>query len=258
MKTALIGCTGFVGSTLRRSTSFDDGFHSTDINRIDGNSYDLIVSAAAPAKKWLANQKPVEDAAAIDGLIQHLRTVKANAFVLVSTVDVFQSPVRVDEQSEISLEGLQPYGYNRRRLEIFVREHFELSLIVRLPGLVGPGLRKNIIYDFLNHNNLDRIDSRHVFQFYPMVNLWTDIQKALKSGLNLVHLTAEPVSVAEVARVGFGQNFTQIIDGMTPVRYDFRTLYANLWGREGGAYQYSREDSLRAICDYAETEKRTM
>ena len=211
MKTALIGCTGFVGSTLRRSTSFDDGFHSTDINRIDGNSYDLIVSAAAPAKKWLANQK-----------------------------------------------GLQPYGYNRRRLEIFVREHFELSLIVRLPGLVGPGLRKNIIYDFLNHNNLDRIDSRHVFQFYPMVNLWTDIQKALKSGLNLVHLTAEPVSVAEVARVGFGQNFTQIIDGVTPVRYDFRTLYANLWGREGGAYQYSREDSLRAICDYAETEKRTM
>lgn len=257
MKTALIDCTGFVGTTLQRSVPFDDGFHSTDIAAIEGKSYDLVVGAGAPAKKWLANQKPAEDAAAIDGLIAHLKTVKARTFVLVSTVDVFRSPIAVDENSPVTTEGLQPYGYNRRRLEKFVTEHFERSLIIRLPGLVGPGLKKNIVFDFLNDNNVNRIDSRHVFQFYPMTNLWADIEKSLAAGLTLVHLTAEPVSVAEVAREAFGRDFTQTLAGVTPVHYDFRTVHAGLWGRTG-AYQYSREKSLAAIRHYAETEARTL
>ena len=83
MKTALIGCTGFVGSTLARSTLFDDGYHSTDINNIEGKSYDLVVCAGAPAKKWLANLKPKEDAAAIDKLIEHLKHVQTRTFVLI-------------------------------------------------------------------------------------------------------------------------------------------------------------------------------
>ena len=108
MRTALIGCTGFVGTTLQHAAVFDEGFHSTDIADIDGKSYDLVVGAGAPAKKWLANQKPDEDAEAIDGLISHLKTVKAKTFVLVSTVDVFQSPVGVDELSAVPTEGLPP------------------------------------------------------------------------------------------------------------------------------------------------------
>ena len=257
MRTALIGCTGFVGKTLLRSTSFDEGFHSTDIADIEGKSYDLVIGAGAPAKKWLANQKPAEDAAAIEGLITHLETVKAKTFVLISTVDVFQSPVAVDERSLIKTEGLQPYGFNRRRLESFVAEHFKRALIVRLPGLVGPGLKKNIIFDFLNQNNIDRIDSRNVFQFYPMINLWKDIQKALTLNVPFAHLTAEPVSVAEVAAKAFSRTFSQTLEGVVPVRYDFRTIYARKWGKEGN-YQYSKEESLEAIRNYAETEPRTL
>ena len=257
MKTALIGSTGFVGKTLQRAFAFDEGFHSTDITNIDGRSYDLVVGAGAPAKKWIANQKPAEDATAIDGLIEHLKTVRAQTFVLVSTVDVFRSPVGVDERSVIETEGLHPYGYNRRRLEKFVTDHFERSLIVRLPGLVGPGLKKNVVFDFLNDNNVDRIDSRHVFQFYPMVNLWADIENALTANLSLIHLTAEPVSVAEVALKAFGRHFLQTIDGVTPVHYDFRSIHAGLWGK-AGAYQYSQEESLAAIRTYAETEARTL
>ena len=127
MKTALIGCTGFVGTTLQRSVPFDDGFHSTDIAAIEGKSYDLVVGAGAPAKKWLANQKPAEDAAAIDGLIAHLKTVKARTFVLVSTVDVFRSPVAVDENSPVTTEGLQPYGYNRRRSDAAFSVQYRLE-----------------------------------------------------------------------------------------------------------------------------------
>lgn len=256
MKTALIGCTGFVGTTLARSTFFDEGYHSTDISDIDGKSYDLIVSAGAPAKKWLANQKPEEDAAAIDSLIEHLKHVQARKFILVSTVDVFSFPIGVDEKSLVSMEALQPYGFNRRRLELFVSKQFQHSLIIRLPGLVGPGLRKNIIFDFLNKNNIDRIDSRHIFQFYPMKHLWNDIQIALKNDLSLVHLTAEPVSVKDVARRAFGLDFSQEIDGVEPLRYDMRTIYNTLWKKEF-PYQYDQEESLAAIHDYATNEKRS-
>lgn len=53
MTTALIGSTGFVGTTLRSQTSFDEYYHSTDINNIDEKSFDLVVCAAAPAKNGM-------------------------------------------------------------------------------------------------------------------------------------------------------------------------------------------------------------
>ena len=124
----------------------------------------------------------------------------------------------------------------------------------RLPGLVGPGLRKNVIYDFLNDNNLDAIDSRGVFQFYPMVNLWKDIEVGLDAGLRLLHLTAAPISVAEVAREGFGRDFDQEI-APSPAQYDLRSRYASLFGVEG-QYQYSKRETLLAVRAYAQSEPR--
>ncbi|HCD03853.1 MAG TPA: pyridine nucleotide transhydrogenase, partial [Methylophaga sp.] len=97
--------------------------------------------------------------------------------------------IGVDEFTQIEESDLLPYGLHRRVLEKFVEQHFSSYLIVRLPGLVGPGLRKNVIFDLHNKNNLDVIEGRGVFQFYPMVNLWYDIRTALEAGLSLVHLT---------------------------------------------------------------------
>ena len=132
-------------------------------------------------------------------------------FILISTVDVFKSPVDVNECTEIDEEGLHAYGLNRRLLEKFIESQFKNYLIVRLPGLVGPGLRKNILFDFLNNNNLNMIESRGVFQFYPMVNLWQDIEVSLSNSLNLVHLTSCPLSVSEIASKGFGLDFTHTL-----------------------------------------------
>lgn len=252
---ALFGYSGFVGSTLLRQRSFDHRYRSSDIAESRGREFDLAVCAAAPAQKWLANREPAADARAIDGLIEHLRGIRARRFVLVSTVDVFSRPVEIDESSPAPLDGLHPYGLNRRRLELAVQQHFPRHVVLRLPGLVGPGLRKNVIYDFRNDNNLHAIDSRGVFQFYPMVNLWSDIARVLESGLDLVHLTAEPVSVAEVASEGFGRALEQQLDAPA-ARYDLRSLHARLFGGSGH-YQYSRRESLLAIRAYAQSEPRS-
>lgn len=253
---ALIGYSGFVGQTLSRQRAFGHNFRSTNADQIGTQPYDTVYCCAAPAKKWLANKEPAHDKEVIEQLIAHLNRITCKKFVLISTVDVFKSPIHVDESSEVDESDLHPYGLHRRMLEKFVAQRFESHLIVRLPGLVGPGLSKNILFDFLNNNNLQAIDSRALFQFYPMINLWYDLQTALKADLELLHLCAEPVSVAEVATLGFNQFFENVTDH-PPAHYDIRSLHTKLYGAHG-AYQYSRKESIQAIRAYVQTEPVTL
>lgn len=252
MNDALIGSSGFVGSTLLKQRDFSDRYRSTNIGDIEGRQFSLLVCAAAPAQKWIANREPEADRQKIEGLIEHLKTVSCKNFVLISTVDVFKYPVNVNEGTPVDEVDLQPYGFHRRLLEKFVQSNFPKYLIVRLPGLIGPGLRKNVIFDFLNDNNLHAIDSRGVFQFYPTVNLWYDIEIAHHAGLKIVHLTAEPICVAEIAEAGFGKLFAQVLPKPFAV-YDFQSRYGALFGGRG-AYQYSKRDTIQAIRSYRQSE----
>jgi len=89
-----------------------------------------------------------------------------------------------------------------------------------------------------------------------MVNLWYDIQLALEEGLRLVHLTAEPVSVADVAALCFNKAFDQKLAN-PPATYNVRSCYADLF-KGFGPYQYSRRESIQAIRAYAQSEPRTL
>lgn len=252
----LIGYSGFVGSTLLKQVQFKSLYRSTNILDIEGQSFDTVICAGAPAQKWIANREPEADRQQIARLITHLGSMSCKTFVLISTVDVFNDPCGVDESSKVDESCLQAYGLHRRLLEKFVESNFPNHLIIRLPGLVGPGLRKNIIFDFLNDNNLHAIDSRSVFQFYPMVNLWYDIQTAIDAGLKLVHLTAEPISVGDISVQGFGKPFEQPQVNI-PALYDMRTRYAHIFGGSGH-YQYSRRETIQAVRAYAQSEPRTL
>lgn len=250
---ALIGSSGYVGSTLKRQTRFDDQFSSQNIHTIDGRSYDLLVCAGAPGAKWVANRDPDADRSNIQRLASHLAAVDARSLVLISTVDVFACPREVDETSHAGLEGLSAYGSNRLWLESLVRTRWPDALIVRLPGLVGPGLRKNALFDLKHRNDVAALDARAVYQFYPMINLWADITVARASGLRLVHLTAEPLSMSEIAAECFGQSLDDRTDIGEPARYDFRTQHAGRFGGTG-SYTYSPRESLMAIRAYAQSE----
>jgi dTDP-4-dehydrorhamnose reductase len=256
MNRALIGFSGFVGSTLLRQATFESLYRSTNIFAINNKSFDSVVCAGAPAQKWIANSDPTSDLQQIDELIAHLKTIKCKLFILISTVDVFKYPQGVNELSVIDETELQAYGLHRLHLEKFVENHFPEYLIVRLPGLVGPGLKKNVIFDFLNDNNLKAIESRSIFQFYPMINLWNDIQIALNAGLKLIHLTAEPISVADISRNVFGRVFDNVLPN-PPVRYDMLTIHAKIYGATGN-YQYSASETMNAVRNYAQSEQLTI
>jgi nucleoside-diphosphate-sugar epimerase len=246
---ALIGYTGFVGQTLVSSQAFDRLYRSLNIESMKGESFSTVICAGAPAVKWFANKNPIQDKENLQKLMQVLETIEAETFILVSTVDVFKSPVGVSESSEVALEGLHSYGLHRFQLEAFVRAKFPHALVVRLPGLVGRGLKKNVLFDLKNNRPLDQFDHRSKFQFYPMDCLWKDIQIARAHRLSLVHLSAEPVSVGEVAQSCFKRAFSNSLAG-GPICYDFQTEFQHLFGVEA-PYQYTKAQTLRAITHFA-------
>ena len=250
---ALIGYTGFVGSTLLRQRSFDACFNSLNIDNISVRSFDLVVCCGARAEKWKANADPEADLDNIERLTRALGMVNARKLVLISTVDVFLNPTDVDEDSATPMTGLQPYGRNRRRLEQIVAGRFDAH-VVRLPGLYGPGLKKNAIYDLLHDNDVHKIDSRGVFQFYGVNRLWRDIETAIDNDLPIVHLPPEPVSVADVARAAFDMEFTNEV-ATTVARYDIRTKYAALFGGEG-PYTQTKTAELSEIAAFIAAERR--
>ena len=71
MSNALIGYSGFVGSTLLKQGSFDTLYRSSNIGEIEGKTFDTLVCAGAPAQKWIANREPEADLQKIEGLIAH-------------------------------------------------------------------------------------------------------------------------------------------------------------------------------------------
>jgi nucleoside-diphosphate-sugar epimerase len=138
-------------------------------------------------------------------------------------------------------------------LEQIVAGRFD-ALIVRLVGLYGPGLKKNVIYDFMHDNNVHAIDSRAVFQFYDIRRLWRDVELALDNELTLAHLPTEPVSVSDVARAAFGIEFTNEVSP-SPPRYDIHTRYASVFGGSN-PYVERKTDALSHIAAFVSAERK--
>jgi nucleoside-diphosphate-sugar epimerase len=250
MKHALIGYTGFVGGQLGRQADFDANYNSSNIEDIGGRSFETIVCAGAPAVKWLANREPEQDRATIDRLIGALAGADADRFILISTVDVYPRPIDVTEATEIDNSQNDTYGANRRRLEQFVESRYGSRLIVRLPGLFGDGLKKNVIFDMLHDNRLDLVNPESVFQFYDLEDLWADIWRSIEHGLDLVNFATEPVSVEAIA----GDVFDRVIENDEPppaARYDMKTKHSELWGRTDG-YLHGRDDVLRRMRSFVD------
>lgn len=183
-------------------------------------------------------------------------TIRAKNFILISTVDVYLNPVNVDESTIISTDNLQPYGLHRLRLEEFVRSKFDNALIVRLPGLFGPGLKKNVIYDLLTNNApfLEQTNSDSRFQYYNLANVWKDISIALEAGVDLINFATEPVSTEDVAKHAFDIDFINHPESKPAGLYDFKTVHEKLYGGTGG-YIYSGEQILADMAEFVKNQR---
>ncbi|MGZ3420125.1 MAG: NAD-dependent epimerase/dehydratase family protein [Polyangiales bacterium] len=172
LRVTVIGAEGFVGSAFvrhLRAGSYDVAPVTRATYREHaGKPSDVVIDAACNSKKFLADRDPfAEFELSVSHRLHTLRDFPAKTHVHISSVDVYSdltSPSTTREDSPIDLARQSHYGFNKLLAEQLVRHHAERWLILRLAGMVGPGLRKNPVYDLLNGQPL-RIHPDSQYQF---------------------------------------------------------------------------------------------
>ncbi len=257
MKTALIGYTGFVGSNILSQNKFDDLYNSKNIHEIHGKQYDLLVNSGVTGTKWIANENPDEDIGRIQNLMDHLKEVKTQRIVHISTFDVYSKTRNVDEKTSISLkEENNVYGKNRLKIELFIKKFFPSYTIVRLPGLYGKNLKKNFIYDFIHNRKFYLTNSENIVQMYNLAHIWSDITIALDNNLSLINFSVEPIPLKQIIKEIFKIDFNNE-NKKTPTYYDIRSIYSPLY-QSSSKYLYSSNQVLGQLKKFVLNERRKL
>lgn len=184
----LIGHTGFIGSILKSNLKNYKLFNSKNINSIRKKNFKEIICVGLPASKWKANKNPNKDTVNLNYLMRNLVSIKSDLFILISTIDVHNDR--------------ETYGKNRKKLEIFIKKKFSDYLIIRLPAVFGKGIKKNILYDLLNNNQISKINKDDKYQWFDLSFLYKEIQKLKKKKTfnKIVELYSPPISNHEIIK----------------------------------------------------------
>lgn len=231
MQNALIGHTGFVGGNLQAQHPEGALFNSKNFRQMENQAFGDVICAGVSARKWWANKNPEEDLVNIQSLMDTLEKASAQRFILISTIDVYPVQQEADEGFDCKEQENHPYGAHRLMFEEFCQSHFSQCFIIRLPGLFGDGLKKNVIFDLLNDNCLEMINPSSSFQYYDLSGLWNDIQTVLKADVRLVNFFTEPVSTVEILDRFFpGKPVGE--KPLPEMHYDLRTRHGGVFGQD--------------------------
>lgn len=254
----LVGYTGFVGSNLCRFIKFDKMYNSKNFSDANGMECDELYFCGLPAEKWKANKFPENDDQNINKIKEILLTMRIKRFILISTIDVYDNTnSKLDEDYIPNYETNNTYGKNRYLFEIFVRENFENHHIFRLPALFGMGLKKNIIFDLLNNNQITNIPINSKFQWYNIDWLYEDIKKFILLNVKLVNLFTGPLETNRIISL-FDYNY-EIFTNTNVIEYDITTKYADslfdIIINTENKYIKSAEECIEDIIEYIKNEK---
>jgi hypothetical protein len=248
----LIGSTGLIGTTLKDSLSFDYEFNSTNINdlvSLEISDTTDVYLACLSAEKWKVNKDPQSDLDNILKIIEILSTKRFRTVILYSTIDVYEgAPEYSNEDTIPKIPGLS-YGSNRYLFELLVKSNLVYSklLTIRLPALFGKHIKKNILFDLLNNNQVEKIKAKSQYQWYNLNNLTADTNSLLQNGIYenrhaCVNLFSEPVETSKIVEIF---NKTKLVDNKNEgVFYNYRTKYSAI------SYTKSSIDTLNDIRDF--------
>jgi nucleoside-diphosphate-sugar epimerase len=190
MRVTLIGAEGFVGSAFAR----DLARRNVELVAVTRSSYarhagtrsDVVIEAACNSRKFLGEERPFEEfELSVTHRLRTLGDFPAGLHVHVSSVDVYNdltSPATTCESAAAGPENPSHYGFHKLLAEQLVRHHARSWLIVRLAGMVGPGLKKNPLFDLLNGRPL-RIHPDSQYQFMHTDDVaacvWTLVERGM-------------------------------------------------------------------------------
>ena len=183
--TGLIGHSGFLGSIVKSMVKFDNYYNTNNVISIPKTEFELVICAAPTGNRLAVQTNARDDLEMILFLIDHLRKTKIKKFILLSTIDTIARPNT-------------RYGMNRKILEGWVKNNLDNSTIIRMPTLIHPAIRKNILFDLKHDQYLEKLNPHSAVQYYDLTNLKTDIDYAVTSTEKEINLFSEPIVNQEI------------------------------------------------------------
>jgi len=189
MKIFVLGSRGFVGSAVLdvlRQHGECTGIDVENYEENRGRGCDVLVNVNGNSKKYLAAEDPaLEFDLSVRSVVRSVFDFPAQRYVFISTVDVytdFATPEQTAEDTVIDTARQSAYGFHKWLAEQYVRRHAKAWLILRLGGMVGPGLRKGPVYDLMHDVPLRvHLDSR--YQYIPTRVVGEVIRAMLERGV---------------------------------------------------------------------------
>lgn len=185
----VLGGGGFVGSAfVRRAAALGEEHRAVTRDLYDslaGTGCDLLVNANGNSRKYRAEEDPAWDFdASVRSVMRSLIDFTYDTYVYISSVAVYHDPGAHDETSEgvaIDPAALSSYGMHKYLAEQLVRRYAKRWLIVRLGGVVGPGLVKGPVLDLVRGDRL-WVSPRSEFQYIHTDRLAEVVDQLLAAG----------------------------------------------------------------------------
>ena len=187
----VLGGNGFVGSAFVRLLARLNVPHRV-VGRQEYASgahgpCDVLINAAGNSVKYVADRDPAADfSQSVQLAAEAARDFSPRLYVLVSSVDVYSDlhcPSTTREETPLDPLRASLYGFHKQLAELTVQRHSGTWLIVRLAGMVGPGLRKNPVFDVVNGLPL-RISPDSRYQFMSTDDVADVCWQLVSSGVN--------------------------------------------------------------------------
>ena len=185
MKVFILGGKGFIGSAFVRFCEKEKiDYDCIDLNNYEefrGRDCDILINVAGNSKKYLSNERPVEDFRfSLEALLSSFFDFSFSKYIYLSSIDVYtdhEDPACNREDSILDIGKISHYGFHKYLGEQMVMHYISDLLIIRLGGVLGPGLKKNPVFDLIHDVPL-RVDEKSEYQY-----LLTDYLAELVFGL---------------------------------------------------------------------------
>lgn len=241
----LIGSSGLIGKNLQTFLDFDYLYNSKNIDQFDSSpsGCDLYLSCL-PATKWIVNKSPFDDLKNTMDIFYRIKDKSYNNVYLFSTIDVYNKSPLLSDESFIPIFDSLNYGSNRYIFEtlVYYGLKYQSIKIIRLPGLFGKGLKKNILFDIKNNNNINQINTNSTYQWYNLDRLSNDITLINDIDMEIINIFPEPINTLDIVQSILKERFIGYHG--YPVEYNYKTLSSPT------GYWYDKEMSFNEIKDF--------
>lgn len=189
MKICIIGHTGFVGQSVYNYliNKCDIYGVNSKTKTIPTKEFDIVINCAGNAKKYMANKDAAKDFYINTNIFHTILKIKMKQFIHISSIDA-------------AYTSNDNYTISKLILEKCSKLYFPESVIIRIGGIVGPNLKKNVVFDIINNKNLF-VTFNSIYNYISTKEIAKIIKKIIDLNIKneIINIAAlKPISVKEI------------------------------------------------------------